>query len=1112
MENNKFQSLSNRIALEFTGERYVPEIEGQIALEHLHRYALACVLAEGKQVLDIASGEGYGSHLLAKVAKNVIGVDISEEAIHHAKTKYKDSKLDFRTGSATSIPVESNSVDLVVSFETIEHLAEHEEMLNEIKRVLKSDGVLIISSPNKQNYSIIPSYMNPYHVKELFRDEFENLLGRYFRNCNFSGQRIVYGSWIFPYGASREGATYFEPNHNSEITSSVVPSIYEIGIASDVFSPMMGSSFLNQQIEKSEIVKSLNEHLGERDKKLARLNDKLKEQNEGLSTFRQELVDRDGQINSLNQAVSERNTQIARLNQAMNERNTQIARLNQAVSERNTQIARLNQAMNERNTQVAGLYQTVAELKVQIADLLKSRSWQLTRPLRWCSSSARRLRSSLLEALRLVYCRLPLPPGQRAAIRAWYYCRSGVILPGLSHQFSTSAPETVPPNASPFTRAAMAHAPVRILLIERAVPMPNQDAGSMMIYSFIRVFRDLGHAVTFFPVNLVYDPDYTPALQSLGVICLHAPEVHSLEEHLAAAGASYDIILACRPDYTDAIIPLLRANCPKARLLYETHDLHFVRQQRQAEVEQCADLLTHARWRKEQELRIAAAVDCTIVVSEKERQTLLQENPNLYVEVIPVVSEFFGCGAGFAERRDMIFIGGYKHLPNVDAVVYFVREILPLIKQQRPEIRLHVVGAHPPAAVTSLASDNVIVHGFVPDITELMNQVKISVNPLRFGAGIKGKIITSMSYGVPCIGTSIAIEGMEVVPGNQALIANTPEEFTAAVLRLYSDQPLWEHMSAASMALARQYFSLDVAAQGFTRIFNKVLTHTPRNDLQLERITSQEAYQKTARKHEQQRRQAIESALAADGEPIIIQGFCFVCSREVAFHTDFMYSFLQPDGSHIPNWRERGVCPECRLNNRMRAAIHLFHLLCAPTPESHLYLTEQSTPLFALCQRHYPHVIGSEYLGDILPAGAINCYGIRNESLTALSFFDNQFDAILSFDVIEHIPDYLRAFQECLRCLKPGGAFFFSIPFDHQSQHHIVRAKLDEAGKINHLLPPEYHGDPINPDGCLCFYHFGWELLDQLRSLGFQDVAVYFYWSQRFGYLGGEQLVFRAVK
>jgi len=146
-----------------TGERLIPTCRGQVLYEHLHRYALAVALAPGKRVLDIACGEGYGSNLLAGVSKYVIGVDIAPEVIAHAKHAYPRKNLLFREGSCLNIPVEDRSVDLVVSFETIEHLDNHEQFLREIKRVLSDGGALIISSPDKQEYTDRLGNKNPFH-------------------------------------------------------------------------------------------------------------------------------------------------------------------------------------------------------------------------------------------------------------------------------------------------------------------------------------------------------------------------------------------------------------------------------------------------------------------------------------------------------------------------------------------------------------------------------------------------------------------------------------------------------------------------------------------------------------------------------------------------------------------------------------------------------------------------------------------------------------------------------------------------------------------------------------------------------------------------------------
>jgi SAM-dependent methyltransferase len=190
--------------MQFTGERYVPELKGQIAYEHLHRYEIARRFAEGRDVLDVACGEGYGSSYLAQVASSVVGVDSDAETVRHAASRYTAMNLRFRAGDATQLPLADDSFDLVVSFETIEHLVEHEKMLDEIRRVLRDDGQLIISSPNKLVYSDLPGYRNPYHLRELYFDEFRDLLLRYFPSCAIFGHRIFAASAVHPLGGIAE--------------------------------------------------------------------------------------------------------------------------------------------------------------------------------------------------------------------------------------------------------------------------------------------------------------------------------------------------------------------------------------------------------------------------------------------------------------------------------------------------------------------------------------------------------------------------------------------------------------------------------------------------------------------------------------------------------------------------------------------------------------------------------------------------------------------------------------------------------------------------------------------------------------------------------------------
>jgi SAM-dependent methyltransferase len=183
--------------LTFTGERFLPDCEREIWYEHYHRYAMARHWVTGKDVLDAACGEGYGSHLLAQQANSVIGVDIDEQAICHADKTYQQDNLTFIQSDVLQLPLQDNTFDVVVSFETLEHLAEHQQLLAEFKRVLKPDGVLLISTPDKHEYSDKTGFDNEYHVRELYRSEFETLIDAHFENSQWFGQKLMFLSSIW---------------------------------------------------------------------------------------------------------------------------------------------------------------------------------------------------------------------------------------------------------------------------------------------------------------------------------------------------------------------------------------------------------------------------------------------------------------------------------------------------------------------------------------------------------------------------------------------------------------------------------------------------------------------------------------------------------------------------------------------------------------------------------------------------------------------------------------------------------------------------------------------------------------------------------------------------
>jgi ubiquinone/menaquinone biosynthesis C-methylase UbiE len=218
----------------WSGERLETFIYSRDTIEHLHRYAVTFDFIKDKNVLDIASGEGYGSHLMSKVAATVSGVDIDSESVKNANKKYKKDNLLFERGSVTQIPFNDDLFDVVVSFETIEHLEEHDTMISEIKRVLKKDGILIISTPDKKNYTDLRNFKNKFHVKELYKAEFENLLKNYFNYCNLYQQLYLNGiSVIFPDKAqTKMNDNIFLGDYNNVIKTSRHP-LYLVAVVSN---------------------------------------------------------------------------------------------------------------------------------------------------------------------------------------------------------------------------------------------------------------------------------------------------------------------------------------------------------------------------------------------------------------------------------------------------------------------------------------------------------------------------------------------------------------------------------------------------------------------------------------------------------------------------------------------------------------------------------------------------------------------------------------------------------------------------------------------------------------------------------------------------------------
>ena len=359
-----------------------------------------------------------------------------------------------------------------------------------------------------------------------------------------------------------------------------------------------------------------------------------------------------------------------------------------------------------------------------------------------------------------------------------------------------------------------------ILVIDHHLPMPDRDSGSLRMFQILKLLHQLGHRLTFIPDNLANIPPYTADLQKRGIEVVYHPYVKKVRDYLMSHGSEFDVVILSRCQFARKHITDVRQYAPRSRIIFDTVDLHFVREAGEARVASDPDLQRKAQATEELEYELINQSDETWVVSSSERRLLKDRWPHKSVQVVSNIVDVPGSNTPFSLRRDWLFIGGFQHTPNVDAVLFFAQEIYPLLSDRLAEAKFYIIGDNAPPEIVALANERIIVAGLQRDAGPFFDSIRLSVAPLRFGAGVKGKINQSMAFGVPVVATSVAVEGTELRDREEILVADEPEDFARALIELYESEELWNRISENGIRKTRALYSPEAARQRLQFLFS----------------------------------------------------------------------------------------------------------------------------------------------------------------------------------------------------------------------------------------------------------------------------------------------------
>ena len=388
----------------------------------------------------------------------------------------------------------------------------------------------------------------------------------------------------------------------------------------------------------------------------------------------------------------------------------------------------------------------------------------------------------------------------------------------------------------PYTEILPQAHPLRpILFIAPNLPFPDRGGTDFRLFHILQGTLKAGYPISFFSL---YERDLLAARLGKGTEFLEYEK--SLKElplsHLFYGIRAFQRFLKNQPDAFSAIfiiwpktvqatLPTIKRYAPSVPVIYDMCDYHARRLQREGELHSDPRILSRAKEFKMIESEAARSTNLTLAISNEEKELFLSDNPSVNIDVLGNYFDFSSEPVpGPEERKGLLFVGSFVHAPNTDAVLWFAREIYPLIKQTGASVPFHIVGNHPPPEVQSLPEKDpdIVVHGWVPDLTELFRSTRVFVAPIRYGAGVKGKVGLAMSKGLPVVTTPIGAEGMGLTPGTDCEVTDSPEEFAQKTIHLLSDTHHWSRLSVQGQRHANKNSSTEALPEKMKQIFESL--------------------------------------------------------------------------------------------------------------------------------------------------------------------------------------------------------------------------------------------------------------------------------------------------